>query len=831
MSRGGLVVAFGGWLMPLSADFPLRAGPLQAKPHRVGKPWSLLSQALAGSALGAFLQIVPATAAPTTIPAQQPPQDTQKTPSNAPKPPANARPLPAGTPPNLSSNGGVSDSEPVTYLANHESYDKTGLLVLEGNVRIWQGGQAMRADKVIYDRAAGTITALHHVALTQPDGTIAYTERAEFSHGMKDGVSTASYARMKNNVKISSSGTRRNNGRVTDFSNAVYTACPVCAQHPERAPFWSITARNATQDKDNQNLEFNHAWLRILGVPVAYFPYLPITDPSSKRHSGFLNFYAKPHDHYLGTVFSIPYFWVIDGHQDATFTPLVGTKSGPQLTVNYRNRFNNGYLNLTGAVAYDSLRNQPFYNAFGEPSYGGKEHGAQAYIAGRGEFNLSPHWRVGFNANRTTAANYMRDYSVPGYGSDALNTNAYLEGFGVGSYLRLDTQIYQGLNQGIINNKDLPYSLPRFTYDFQGEPDALGGRLTVHTTDFVILRDRGANDQRGELAFQWDRPWTNNWGQQWVLTARVDSMVYHATRMHEQPLYEKSGSHVSGQVQPTLALKMNWPFLRSFAKGHATQIFEPIIQLIAAPNTGSALHRQLPNEDSFAYEFTDATLFSLNRYMGTDRLDGGLRANVGLHQNWSWNGRSVDVLIGESFIQHPNRGGPAYMRYSGVNHTFSDPVGRIQMTPSRFVDVTARGRFNPYSKHFDYGEGLVSAGIPIFRVMAGYVYEPRTPYYYYYTPRTNRMDQSRVNNPFLGKVSELTGGVTGRWKEYSFAYYTRRSIARKQFVANGGTVGYSNECFTLNVYASRQNTYIGGRRPNVTVGFSVTFNSLGTFGN
>ena len=814
--------------MPLSDDFPFR----------IGKPRSLLSQALAGSALGALLQVIPASAhtpAPTQPSSQT---DTDSSPARTDSParvsaPQRVRTLPPSTKSAPTTDGGsTSSSEPVTYLADHESYDKTGLLVLEGNVRLWQGEQALRADTVTYDRAAGVIRAIHHVALTQPNGTVAYADQVELSHGMKDAVSSALYVRMQNEAKVSSSGMRRSNERVTDFANPIYTACPVCAAHPDRAPFWELRAHGMTQDKDNQNLEFDRAWLRVLGVPVFYFPYLPVTDPSSKRHSGLLNFNLEPHDHYLGTVFSVPYYWVIDGHQDATFTPLVSTKSGPQLSTIYRNRLNNGYIRFEGGVADDTLRNQPFYNAFGELGNGGKEHGAQAYITSRGEFNLSPHWRVGFNANRATSANYMRDYSLPGYGNDTLNSNAYLEGFGVGSYLRLDTQVYQGLNQGIINNRDLPYSLPRFTYEFQGEPDRLGGRLSVHTTDFVILRKHGANDQRGELAMQWDRPWTNSWGQQWVLTARFDSMLYHSTRLHEQPLYEESGSHLRGQVQPTVAVKMSWPFLRTFAKGHGSQTLEPIVQLIAAPNTGNAMHRQLPNEDSFAYEFNDTTLFALNRYMGTDRLDGGLRANVGIHQNWSWNGHSIDMLIGESFIEHPNKGGPAYMAYSGVNHTFSDPVGRITMTPSRYFDLTARGRFNPYSKSFDYGEGLVSAGLPFFRVMAGYVYEPITSYYYYYTPRVTELANPNVlRNPYLSKTSEISGGVTGRWRNFHAAYYTRRSLSRKEFVANGGAIGYSNDCLTANLYLSRQNTRIGGRRPNLNVGFSISLNSLGTFGN
>ena len=52
---------------------------------------------------------------------------------------------------------------------------------------------------------------------------------------------------------------------------------------------------------------------------------------------------------------------------------------------------------------------------------------------------------------------------------------------------------------------------------------------------------------------------------------------------------------------------------------------------MAGPHTGQNKNAQIPNEDSLDFEFTDQNLFSLNRFPGIDRLEGGARANVGLH--------------------------------------------------------------------------------------------------------------------------------------------------------------------------------------------------------
>ncbi|EHH67193.1 organic solvent tolerance protein [Gluconobacter morbifer G707] len=718
----------------------------------------------------------------------------------------------------------TSQSDPMTYLTDRESYAKNGIVTWKGNVRVWQGDHAMRADKITYDRNTGVLSAKGHVAIVEPDGSTTYADYIEFSHGMHDGIGTAIYIRMEDNAKLAGSGMRRTNGLLNDLSHAVYTACQVCEKKPDAPPFWQFQAYDATQDVEHKRIEFDHAWLKMLGFPVFYFPFFSMTDPSVKRQSGFLMPGVSPHDRYLGTYVTIPYFWAIDKQQDLTVRGLFSSKTGPELTSEYRNRMNFGQVDITGGIAYDTHHESQFTNAFGNESGSTNEYGIQGYVFARGDFAINRNWQAGANINLASTANYMRDYRVPGYGQEMLNSNVFIEGYGVGSYLRFDGQAYQGLNQGTIRNADLPWALPRLSYDFQGQPDILGGRFSLHTTDFNLWRKNGVSDQRGELQMQWDRPFHNRLGQQWLLTARLDSNVYHATSLYQQPTYYPAhGSQVSGQVLPTIAMKMNWPFLRSFAKGHGSQIFEPIIQAIAAPNTGNSSNRSMPNEDSLSYEFTDTTLFSLNRYLGTDRLDGGLRGNVGIHQNWTWNGHSVDALFGESFQQHIDHN---RIPYSGLDHHLSDPVGRVRVTPNQYVDVTARGRYNPWTRQFDYGEGLLSTGIPALRFTAGYVYAPVTPYYYYATDYRTQ----GVNAPYVVKTSEITGGVSTHWRQYHASAFFRRSLSRKQFVANGATIGYANDCFGLDVMYIKQYTRIGGEQRNTTVLFNFTFKTIGTFG-
>ncbi|WP_240810532.1 LPS-assembly protein LptD [Formicincola oecophyllae] len=735
-----------------------------------------------------------------------------------------------------------TSSDPLTYLADHEYADRSGMIVWEGNVRVWQGDQALRADKIYYDRAAGELTALGHVALLQNDGTTLYAKRLQLAHGTADGIGAGIYIRMQDNIKLAAAGMRRDMGKLNSFGHAVYTACPTCTRGHRHPPFWEIQAETATQDHEDETIEFSNAWLKLLGFPVLYLPYFSVADPTVKRHSGFMNFNVNPHDRYLGTYFTLPYYWVIDDSSDLLITPLVASKTGPELSALYRKRFNFGYININTAVADDTHTSHPYTNEFGYTAKRIKP-GAQMYFFGNGAFSIDKNWRANFNINYASSADYMRNYRVPGYGWDTLQSTAAIEGFGEGSYLRFDGQISQSLNNGVIRNKDLPYALPRFTYDFTSQVDPLGGYWTVHTTDFDVYRTRGLRDQRGELRLQWDRPFTNVLGQKWLLTGRLDSMIWHYSSLGKFPLYYNNtgNKHFAGQVEPTLALKMNWPFFRTFDHGRGSKVIEPILQLIAAPNLNYTGRHAMPNEDSFGYEFTDSTLFSLNRWLGSDRLDGGLRANVGYHENWTWRGKSIDLLVGESFQAHRQKG---YLPFSGLSHHLSDPVGRIAFHPSRYVDFVGRARYSPWGEknynlngqqtssgvkggHFNYGEAILNIGVPAFRLMGGYVYEPVTPFYYYYRD-FRRSDY--LNQPYTTRVSEITGGFSAKWDVWHISAYTRRSFSTHQFVSNGGEFGYNNDCYGMDIAYMKQYTYIGGQRRYSTVLFNFYFKTLGVYG-
>ena len=712
----------------------------------------------------------------------------------------------------------VTRDEPVTFQADSVSYDTHHALVTwSGHVTIWQNGHILLADQVTYDRNTGVAAARGHVAIIEPDGQVLFATYMELTQGMRQAVMTDMRGILAMNGKLAANGSRRTDGKVNVMSRAVYTACKICAQHPERAPFWQLRSYSATQDLEHKRIEYEDTYLDMFGIPVGYLPYFSTPDPSVKRQSGFLLSDLSPNDKNLGTYVTLPYYWVINDRSDATLVPLIASSTGPQLTGQYRNRFNEGRFTFTGAVAYDT--HTPALIAGDVPDY--SKIGLSGYGFARADFDWNENWHYGANVNLASSSDYMRDYRVSGYGQDVLTSNAFLEGFGIGAYSRLEAIAFQGLNRGVINQSELPYVLPRYKYDYLGEPDMFGGRLSVDSNDFNVYRPDGVSDERASLSLNYDRPFRGPIGTMWLFTLHLDSEVYNAHKLDLTPTYGNVNAATSAQALPTAALKLNWPFLRTL-KGGSTQVVEPIVQLIAAPNSGNSVNDHIPNEDSLDYEFTDTSLFALNRHEGIDRLDGGLRANVGLHANWSWGTKQIDALVGESYQEHVDQN---QIMNSGLQTHASDIVSRISFVPASWLDLTARGRFDHNSGQVHFADGLVSVGTNLLRVTGGYIYNQHDLYYFY--------DSSiRTSNPqlaFFEPANEATLGVSSRWKEYRASVFGRRDLATNQNVAIGADAAYENDCFIFDVSYVKRYTTISGQSGDSSILFSITFKTIGTF--
>lgn len=697
-----------------------------------------------------------------------------------------------------------SASDPVTFNADEVEYDRENALVIaRGHVEAWQNDRILRADKITFDRNSGVAAAHGNVVLLEPDGQVMFADYAEMSRNMRDGVLKEMSALLPENGRLVANGARRTDGTINELSRVVYSTCDLCATDPTRAPLWQVRARSAVQDQEHKVVEYQDAVLEIYGIPVAYTPYFQHPDPSVKRASGLLPPAAGVGSR-VGGFYAQPYYWVIDDQSDATIRPTITTQSGPDLNVEYRRSFNNGFIVLNPSVGYT-------------------DGSIQGAISTRGQFNLNDSWRWGFDVNRASSVNYLLNFnrSASFAGNlNLLNSQLFAEGFGRGSYARVDAKAFQSLNTASPSTR-LPIVLPRAQYSYFGLPDRLGGRTTATMDAFNVMRSDGTTTRRGRLSMTWERPFTGRFGDLWKLSLHNDVIAYDATSLNAQPTFGVQGGVSTARALPQMALDFRWPFARN-AGNWGTQVIEPIAQFIVAPQTGDSQLRRYPNEDSLDFEFSDANLFGFNRFPGVDRLEGGVRANLGLHAAWYLNGTAFDGLIGQSFRTTENTVFPAD---SGLRKRVSDIVARGTLSPNKYLDLTYRTRLDKDNFATRMAEATTSFGIPEFRVTGGYFYSTQNPFTYYDQapppPSTSAVFKAR---------NEILAGVSTKWGRYSARGFTRQDLSSKRLVAFGADLIYEDECIIFDLRVSRRNTSLNNDNGSTTVLFLFTLKTLGEFG-
>lgn len=702
----------------------------------------------------------------------------------------------------------ITIHQPVSFTADQVEYDRpNGLVIAKGDVEAWQNDHVLRANRIVFNRNTGTAAATGHVVLLEPDGEVLFANYAEVTDNMRNAVLKDMRARLAENGKLAANGARRIGGMLNELSKVVYSPCNVCLKNPAVPPFWQVRAASATEDLQHKRIEYRDAELQMFGIPVAWTPFLSMPDPSVKRSSGLLMPGAGVASHLGGFVF-VPYYWAIDANSDATFTPMMTTRAGPQLGFEYRRRFNSGYFTVDSTAGY--MENSP-----------------QATVSAEGQFDYNDTWRWGFDLSRASSVDYIRNFRVGDYlhgNTNVLPSQIYAEGFAPGAYARLDTRFYQGLT-GTVSTATLPIVLPRYQYSYFGRPDLWGGRLSLDAGAFNVLRSQGTDTRRARLTVNWERPFTGRLGDLWTLTVHADAVAYNASQFDAQPNFSTHDTVDAARALPQVAVGWRWPFMRDSGKW-GIQVIEPRLQLIVAPTVGASQWYRYPNEDSLDINFTTDNLFSFNRFSGVDRLEGGVRLNAALHGTWYLGGTTFDGEIGQSYRTAKNRSFP---QWSGLRDTVSDIVARLSFAPTRWLDMSYRTRLDHRTLQTRMADAEVTAGVPKFSVNAGYIYTSYNPYYLYDQANPSPA-QPPAGSLFYRPRDEITLGASSRWGDYRVSAYMRRDLTTNKMVAVGADAAYENECFIFNVLLYRRYTSINNDHGSTALLFQFTFKTLGQIG-
>jgi LPS-assembly protein len=711
---------------------------------------------------------------------------------------------------------------PLLFSADDLNYDaKLHVVLARGNVEISQNGRTLFADVISYNENANTVVASGHVMLVESSGDTVFGSYVELTDDLRDGFIKDIRVLMADRSRAAANYGRRIDGNWTELSRGVYSPCDICIKDPTKPPSWQLKAERIDHNQSDKTITYHDAWLQIHGVPVFYTPYLSTPDPTVKRRSGFLAPTIESSGQ-LGLHSSIPYYWDIAPDKDLLFSPIISDKTGLVLAGRYRQRFGNGAIS-TFMSATDA------FDGYGVPGAPTGRNQIRGNIATKGLFDLDDQFRAGFDINRATDQTYTRIYNLDTWNS-FLVSKAFLEDFAGRDYGNVTAYSFQALRQGI-TDRTQAFVLPRATYTWYGRPLAWGGQFTSTADVLDVVRESGPSAQRLSLGTDYEQPWTAPDGEVFKAIAAVRGDSYYVSKVPQPGGSTFTGG--TGRVYPQLGLEWRYPFAR-IDRG-SSWIIEPHAAVYAAPPGGNS--SQIVNNDSQAFNYSDADLFVPDRLYGYDEVDSGQRVDYAMRLAWAGrNGPHGEGLFGQSYRFQSST---PFQPGTGLDSRRSDYVGRVTFSPNQLLDLgyhfrLARSNFNVRNQQFS-----ATFGPRALRVTLTYISlssDPRDAqsalrqvggsFLYQFTDFWS-VSMSTVRN--LGHDTVSTGIVPGITPYYAI-YNNNAPLTTTGYnssLANRIAISYTDECMSFIMSFVQSGTRDRDIKPDNAILFQLVFKNLG----
>ena len=687
--------------------------------------------------------------------------------------------------------------EPTLLQADQMSYDQnTNIIFATGHVEVAQGEQVLHADKIVFDQNKNIIYAKGHIAILQPSGEVLFADEAELTGDLKQGFVEKIRVLFPDNSRLAAQDAQRYEGRYLIADRGVYTACNLCAEHPEKPPLWQLKGVRITHDNETHDVMYRDATLEFDGVPLLYSPYFAHPDSTVKRRQGFLTPSAG-YNSTLGTFAKVPYYFDIAPDSDAVVEPIFSTNDHLQLTGEWRQRFAQGTMQWNGSFTHTDLIDEF-----------GVDQGNQwrGHLFGNSLFDINNVWRAGTDVAFTSDKSYLQRYNFTS--EDLLINRGYVEGFSGRDYAVTNLYYFENLRPGVQLTE--PIVTPDMHFNALGEPGkTLGGRWSLDGGLLVTSRERnvditkqGPDTRRINLDAGWERQLVSSTGFLTNVSGFTRADGYWAAHVPDPGLPAGSGFSDVSDVRPFAQgdISVHYPLGRR-GDGYQ-QIVEPIALLSVAPQVSN--NQKLPNEDSLDVEFDETNLFYPNRFTGIDRLEGGIRTAYGVrHSLTGDNGARIEMLGGQVFRLKQDDNFPAD---SGLRDRFSDYVGRLDISPAEWLDANYGFRLNRDDLSFSRQEAQVSAGVPQFRPFVNYL----------------SVNQMEVTTGIPSNVEEGTLGFSSKFAKYWLLSVSHLQSFQPEPGPRLSAVGitYTDECFQIGVTGQRNET----NRADLKSGTSVMFN-------
>ncbi len=662
------------------------------------------------------------------------------------------------------------------------------VLVADGNVEVLFQGRRLTAKRIVYDRAADRLVIDGPIVLADATGTFVLADQADLSADLADGILTSARLVLNRQLQMASSEMMRIGGRYTRLGRTVASSCKVCAGNP--TPLWEIRARRVVHDAVEKQIYFDNAQLRFGGVPVFWIPRLRIPDPTLNRATGFLIPVIRSTTG-LGTGLKLPYFIRLGDNRDLTVTPYLGSKRARTVDLRYRQAFATGQIEVAGAVSRDQIRP-------GE---------TRGYADVKGSFRLPQGFRLDLAGQMVSDPAYLLDYGISDV--DRLEGRVDISRTRADEFIGARLIHYHSIREGEVNAR-LPSLVGDLTWERRSRPALIGGTAVLafethsHRRTSAVRIDSdgdgisdGRDAARATIRAGWRRDAVFGPGILGAVLAEAQADIYDIA---QDAATEGQKTRATG----ALAVELRWPLTRATGGG-ATQVIEPVAQLIWAPKDKSD---GIPNEDSVLPEFDEASLFALDRLPGNDAVESGARLNLGVgFTHIAPAGWSLGVSLGRVFRADDDG---SFSSGSGLGGRTSDWLATFRLQGLYGISMTNRLVLDD---NFSLTRGEVRLDVARDR------YAVSSSLVWLEADVTEARPDRVAELVFDGRY-DLTPAWTGR-------VTTRYDVLDDRAASAGLSMAYRNECLKVDLSLSRRFTSSTTVRESTDVGLSVELLGFG----
>ncbi|MBU1174937.1 MAG: LPS assembly protein LptD [Alphaproteobacteria bacterium] len=588
--------------------------------------------------------------------------------------------------------------------ADELHYDSDlGIITASGNVGLSYIGYFATADRMVFNQKTRELLLEGNVHIVDPGGIEYTADTATITDEFKDAVLSAMVMVTPDGAMVTGSETRKVRGETTEIDDGVYAPCGTCIDAKGRRIGWRVRTHKMVQNTKEGYTELEQPILEILGLPVAWLPWLRMPDLTVSVETGFSTptyTYTETIGHKVATTYTLP----LDAGKSLVFMPALVSEQGLLMGASFLHDIAGfGAYSVTGHGIYQ-LDPSKFAPGFGNEAWRGA-------LQTSGAFTPIEKWSAGWSYTTFTDPAFLTDYliSTP----NPTTNEVYARYLTAETYFDARAQEFRLLGDVSQATQDQQAALlPKITADHVVD---LGTNGTVTMSGDLVGVARNADHvasnaipyRLGTKGFKTHATAEVDWSRQFlfgpaVVTPMAGLRLDYASYDGASTLQPTAATLFS--ATPIAAIDMRVPFVAY--DGGNTQLIEPVAQ---AYYRGGPAEPGITNDNAQSFVFDESNLFTYNKFSGTDRQDTGLRANVGVHYLANFaDGSYLDAVLGQTFqlagansLATPdavNAGTGA-----GLDRASSDLVAglRLGMGP---VSLSGKARLDPTQ------QGIVAAG-------------------------------------------------------------------------------------------------------------------------